>query len=134
MKESTQRDDLGQLLVATSADIEAMPWKQQEGQPGLQFKVLWRSGDNVIGVSELAEGAENAEHTHYGAHHHIVVLSGSCTMIGRELDAGSYIYIPPGVAHGVTDVGEGGCRLFYTYRPVEVPPASAGDPEVVAPV
>ena len=134
MQESNRRDDLGHLLVATSTDIEAMPWQHQEGQPGLQYKVLWRSGDVVLGVMELAEGAENTEHTHYGAHHHILVLSGSCTMVGTELDAGSYIYIPPGVVHGVKDVGEGGCRLFYTYRPVEVSPVSAVEPDLVTPV
>lgn len=132
MKESTRSDDLGHLVVATSTDIEAMPWQSQEGQPGLRYKVLWRSGDVVLGIMELAEGAENAEHTHYGAHHHILVLSGSCTMIGRKLDTGSYIYVPPGIAHGVTEVGDGGVRLFYTYRPVEVPPAV--EPDIGAPV
>jgi quercetin dioxygenase-like cupin family protein len=134
MTDSTRRDDLGQLLVATSTDIESLPWQQQEGQPGLQYKVLWRSGDVVLGVMELAEGSANTEHTHHGAHHHIMVLAGSCTMVGKKLDVGSYIYIPPGVAHGVSDVGEGGCRLFYTYRPVEVSPAPVVEPDIGAPV
>jgi hypothetical protein len=51
-------------------------------------------------------------------------------MLGRRLGPGSYIYIPPTVAHAVTDVGPGGCTFFYTYRPLEhEPPASPLDSE-----
>jgi quercetin dioxygenase-like cupin family protein len=120
MQDSTPQDDLGRLMVATSADIEDMPWQTSADQPGARYKVLWRSGDVVLGVMELDGGAVNAEHTHHGAHHHILILSGTCQIVGKELDAGSYVYIPPGVAHGVSEVAEGGCRFFYTYRPVEV--------------
>ena len=41
-------------------------------------------------------------------------------MVGKRVDAGSYVYIPPGVAHAVDDVGPDGVEFFYTYRPVEV--------------
>ncbi|MCB0918067.1 MAG: cupin domain-containing protein [Actinobacteria bacterium] len=114
------RDDMGRLLAATSAEIDAMDWQAEERGSGVKYKVLWQSGRTVLGVMRIEPGAENPEHTHHGAHHHIVILNGECSIAGRHLDAQSYIYIPPGVAHGVSDVGEDGVEFFYTYRPVEV--------------
>ena len=114
------RDDLGHLLIQTSADIDAMPWEPL-GSPGMEGKVLWRSGDVVLGLMRVAPGHEMEPHTHLGAHHHILMTQGSCRMMGREVSTGAYVYIPPGVAHGVSDVSADGCTFFYTYRPVEVP-------------
>jgi quercetin dioxygenase-like cupin family protein len=122
------RDDLGQLIVASSAEVDALPWQPLGNTPGVSHKVLWRSGDVVLGLIRLEPGAENPAHVHQGAHHHILVTHGSATMIGRPLDAGSYVYVPPGVAHEVVDVGPEGCTFFYTYRPVEVPPRGAPSP------
>lgn len=61
----------------------------------------------------------NPEHSHHAAHHHILVLSGECTMVGKRVGPGAYVYIPPTVPHAVTDVAPGGCTFFYTYRPLE---------------
>lgn len=120
---STVRDDLGQLLVHTSGEIDEMPW--QALGPGVEHKLLWQSGDIAVGVIKVASGAVKPEHTHHGAHHHILITQGSCDMVGRTLDAGSYVYIPPGVPHAVDNVGPQGCTFFYTYRPLEQP---ADDP------
>ena len=117
------RDDLGRLLVHTPADIDAMPW-ESIGVQGVEHKVLWQSGDVVIGLIRVAPGASKPEHAHHGAHHHIWLTSGSCDMVGRTVEAGAYVYIPPGVPHAVTNVGPTGCEFFYTYRPVEQPPAT----------
>jgi quercetin dioxygenase-like cupin family protein len=119
------RDDLGRLLVRTTDEIAATPWEAI--RPGVQQKVLWRSGDVVLGLMRIAPGAENPEHVHLGAHHHILMTSGSCDMVGRTLSAGAYVYIPPGTPHAVTAVGPDGCEFFYTYRPVEA--AAAERPE-----
>jgi hypothetical protein len=41
--------------------------------------------------------------------------SGSCTMGGRVLDAGSYGFVPAGRSHGIEQVERAGCLLFYVY-------------------
>ena len=122
---TTVRDDLGRLLVATSDQIAEMPWEPL-GTDGVEHKMLWQSGDNVIGLIRVAPGATKPEHVHLGAHHHILMLHGTCDMVGQTLPAGSYIYIPPGVAHAVDNVGPEGCTFFYTYRPLEIPPRDDG--------
>jgi uncharacterized RmlC-like cupin family protein len=113
------RDDLGKLIVASGADIDAMPWQAIGNIPGVYSKTLWQSGDVTLGLMRVDEGAENPEHVHHAAHHHILVLEGECTMVGRRLGPGAYVYIPPTVPHAVTEVGTGGCTFFYTYRPLE---------------
>jgi quercetin dioxygenase-like cupin family protein len=127
----TGRDDLGHLIVLSAQEVDSTPWKPLGDTPGVTHKLLWRSGDVVLGLMRLEPGAENPAHVHQGAHHHILVTQGSATMIGRSLEAGSYVYVPPGIPHEVVDVGPQGCTFFYTYRPVEVPaqPASPLDDE-----
>jgi mannose-6-phosphate isomerase-like protein (cupin superfamily) len=117
--EPARRDDLGVLRVLGAADVEAMDWEPLRDLPGVGHKVLWQSGEVVIGLVRVEAGHEKPAHEHYSAHHHIWVVSGSCTMIGRPLAAGSYVYVPPGVSHEVADVGPEGCVYFYTHRPLE---------------
>jgi len=116
---SMRRDDLGTLIAATSTDIDAMPWEDVEDVPGVHRKTLWQSGDVTLGLMKVDSGHENPEHVHHAAHHHILVLEGECSMVGKRLGPGSYVYIPPTVPHAVTEVGPGGCVFFYTYRPLE---------------
>ena len=114
------RDDMGRLMVLGASDVEALEWDPMPGQTGVFSKILWRSGDVAIGLIRVDAGAHKGAHVHHGAHHHIWVVSGTATMVGQELAAGSYVYIPPGVEHEVTGVGPDGITFFYTYRPVEV--------------
>lgn len=118
--ENPVRDDLGRLMVLAAEDVDAIAWEPMAEQTGAFSKALWRSGDVAIGLIRVDAGAEKAAHVHHGAHHHIWVISGSATMVGQALTAGSYVYIPPGVLHEVTTVGSQGITFFYTYRPVEV--------------
>lgn len=117
---SPVRDDLGRLMVLAATDVDAIGWEPLAEQTGVFSKVLWRSGDVAIGLIRVESGAEKAPHVHHGAHHHIWVVDGAATMVGQPLTAGSYVYIPPGVRHEVTDVGGQGVTFFYTYRPVEL--------------
>ncbi len=112
------RDDLGKLIAMSGDDIEALPWETTD-RPGVSRKSLWQSGDVTLGLMRVDEGHVNPEHVHHAAHHHILVLSGECTMVGKRVGPGSYVYIPPTVPHAVTDVAAGGCIFFYTYRPLE---------------
>lgn len=124
----SRRDDLGRLILLTAAEVDELSWKPLGDTPGVTHKVLWRSGDIVLGMVRLAPGAVNPAHVHQGAHHHFLVTEGSARVIDQELEAGSYAYIPPGVPHEVVAVGDAGCTLFYTYRPVEVPARRAQSP------
>lgn len=45
------------------------------------------------------------------ADHHIVVVSGTCRVLGRRICAGGTAYIPAGVDHTVT-AGAWGCTFF----------------------
>ncbi|MEZ5115866.1 MAG: hypothetical protein R2737_06325 [Candidatus Nanopelagicales bacterium] len=117
----SDRDDLGRLIVLSGGEVDALDWEPLRGLPGVHHKVLWRSGDVVLGLIRVDAGAEKPAHSHHGAHHHILVTQGSCTMVGTPMDTGAYAYIPPGVEHEVTDVGPDGVTFFYTYRPLEVP-------------
>lgn len=121
------RDDLGRLLVLAAAEVEAIPWEPLRGLEGVTHKVLWQSGDVVIGLIRVEPGAVKPEHSHHGAHHHILITRGEATMLGRPLSAGAYLYIPPGVPHEVVDVGPDGCTFFYTYRPLELPTTDPRD-------
>lgn len=120
------RDDLGRLLVHDPAAIEAMAW-ESIGVPGVAHKILWQSGDVVIGLIRVESGASKPEHVHHGAHHHIWVTRGSADMVGRTVTQGSYVYIPPGVPHAVDNVGPDGIEFFYTYRPLETAPTNAAE-------
>jgi quercetin dioxygenase-like cupin family protein len=114
------RDDLGRVLVRTAADLAAEPWEDLRGIPGATHKVLWQHDATVIGLIRVEPGRTKPEHTHHGAHHHMLITKGSCTMLGTHVEAGSYVYVPPGVAHAVDDVGPEGVEFFYTYRPLEI--------------
>ncbi|HQR79582.1 MAG TPA: cupin domain-containing protein [Actinomycetota bacterium] len=124
------RDDLGRLIAVSGEDIDEMPWESDPTDVGVYRKTLWQSGNVVLGLMRVDEGFENPEHVHHAAHHHILILHGQCTILGKRLGPGSYVYIPPTVPHGVTDVGPGECTFFYTYRPMErVAPGSPLDSE-----
>jgi uncharacterized RmlC-like cupin family protein len=120
VRDEAVRDDMGRLMVRPAQDVDALPWEPLPGETGVSAKVLWRSGDVAVGLVRVDAGAQKRAHTHFSAHHHIWVVSGAATMVGRSLTAGAYVYVPPGVEHAVTDVGPEGVVFFYTYRPVEV--------------
>jgi mannose-6-phosphate isomerase-like protein (cupin superfamily) len=128
------RNDLGKVLVRTSAELADTPWEELNGIEGAMQKVLWQSGAVVIGLIRVDAGRTKPEHTHHGAHHHMLITKGSCVMLGRRVDEGSYIYVPPGVPHAVDDVGPEGVEFFYTHRPVEIGPVTDEDDYVAHPV
>jgi mannose-6-phosphate isomerase-like protein (cupin superfamily) len=128
------RNDLGKVLIRTAAELALEPWEELRGIEGATHKTLWQSGTTAIGLIRVEAGSTKPAHTHHGAHHHMFITEGSCVMLGRRVDVGSYVYVPPGVSHDVTDVGPDGVEFFYTYRPVEVGPAPDDDDYVAHPV
>jgi quercetin dioxygenase-like cupin family protein len=130
----TGRNDLGKVLVRTSAELAAVPWEPLHGIDGATHKVLWQAGAIVVGLIRVEAGSSKPEHTHHGAHHHMLITRGSCVMLGKRVDEGSYVYVPPGVPHAVDDVGPDGVEFFYTHRPVEIAPVTDDDEYVAHPV
>ena len=120
-----ERNDRGVLRVLDSAAVEAIEWEPLDDLPGVMHKVLWRSGDIVLGLIHLEPGASEPGPPHLAAQHHFYVVQGRCTIAGRPLTEGSYAYIPPETHHPTTDVGPDGATVFFTYRPLaerEPPP------------
>ena len=74
-------------------------------------------GHEAAGTLTLAPGAALAEHTHDGHGHHVWVVGGTAEVLGRELTAGAYWFVPAGRAHALTAIGEEPCELFWVYEP-----------------
>jgi quercetin dioxygenase-like cupin family protein len=43
--------------------------------------------------------------------HHITVVKGTCRVLGGQLRAGGYVYVPAGMAHSMK-AGAWGCTFF----------------------
>lgn len=113
-----ERNDLGSLIVLAADQVDDLPWQPLGEDPGVTQKLLWVSGPVRLGLMRIEPGHSNPVHVHSDAQHHILVTQGSATMLGIRVDAGSYVYVPPGTPHGVTDVGPDGITFFYTFRPI----------------
>ena len=120
------------FLTLVPDEIDSIPWVPELGAEGVTERVLWRSGHNEVGLIRIEPGASKPAHTHWRAHHHIWIVDGACTMLGRALTSGSYAYSPPRVAHEVTDVGPQGCTFLYTYGRAEIPRSPLPGDEALA--
>lgn len=105
-----------QAVVLGPRDVGVLPWEPLRGMGDVRHKVLWRSGDSVAGLLRVEPGANEVGHTHATAHHHAWVLSGSAQVAGIPVEEGSYVHVPAGVQHAITDAGPDGCTLFYLYQ------------------
>jgi quercetin dioxygenase-like cupin family protein len=107
---------LGPAVVLTAAEIGGQGWQDLPRLgTGVSHKVLWQSGGSMSGVMRIDPGGCLDRHAHRAAHHHFWIFEGSCEVLGRRLAADSYAHVPPGVDHGVDDVGDDGCVFFYLY-------------------
>jgi hypothetical protein len=98
-------------------EVATLPWRPFASIAGLRDRVLWQdpAGKSFAGLLHLDPDASVLPHLHLRAVHHLWVVSGSCTIDGRVLDAGSYGFVPAGRSHGIEQVGRAGCLLFYVY-------------------
>jgi mannose-6-phosphate isomerase-like protein (cupin superfamily) len=115
--------------VVTPAAAAGLTWDRLEPFEGVDYKLLWRSGKSVAGLMRVAPGAEVSPHAHVRSHHHLWVLEGEADMVGdgERVGPGTYVHIPAGVEHGITDVGPDGCTVVYLYLRDEGP-ESGGRP------
>jgi mannose-6-phosphate isomerase-like protein (cupin superfamily) len=115
------RQTAGTLLVLGPDEIDRQAWKAAPGCSGVRVTEVWRSGDIHDALISYEPGAETPGHPHPRAHHHIWVISGSATVAGRRVLAGSYMHVPPGTAHRINQVGPAGCVLLQMHRSVQTP-------------
>ena len=58
-----------------------------------------------------AEAGAERRWEHHEADHHIVVVAGSCRVLGHQVYAGASAYVPAGTDHTVK-AGVWGCTFF----------------------
>jgi oxalate decarboxylase/phosphoglucose isomerase-like protein (cupin superfamily) len=106
-----------QVLPVTldAYEVSALDWQPFPGVYPVQYKLLWRSGWSVAGILRVPRGASFPAHTHEKAQHHLWVISGSADMLGRRMEAGSYLHVPAGVPHGIDAAGPDGLEVLYLY-------------------
>jgi hypothetical protein len=105
------------LLRLDGADIDRLPWQDVRGCPGVKAKELWRSGRSVDALISYAPGATTPGHPHPDADHHIWVTKGQAWIAGQRMMTGSYISVPPGIAHPIEADRSTGCALLQIHRP-----------------
>lgn len=111
------RESLKLLWVVDADDVDEMPWTPVPRSPGVHEKVLWHFANYVEALIKLEPGAVIDGAPHLAASHHIWVVSGSASIAGRLLSAGSYVHVPPGVSHPIVAVGPEGATLLQMHRP-----------------
>jgi hypothetical protein len=109
------------VQILSPAEIDRWSWRAVPGCAGVRMTELWRSGDMHGALIAYEPGASTPGPPHPGAHHHILVISGSASIAGRRVVAGSYAYVPPGTAHRIAEVGPEGCTLLQMHRPIPAP-------------
>jgi hypothetical protein len=117
MTTETDRAALTTMSVLPADEVERLPWAQVPACPGVDEKTLWQFGDFVVALLRYSPGSGTPGRGHLAAHHHIWVVSGSCSLAGRRLEAGSYAHVPPGAEHAVGEIGPEGCTLMQMHRP-----------------
>ncbi|HEX6420287.1 MAG TPA: cupin domain-containing protein [Acidimicrobiales bacterium] len=111
--DSQQAPPLATLVTRAASD--AMAWHPLEEFDRVSYKLLWRSGKSVAGLMRVAPGGSVSSHTHRHSHHHMWVVDGTAEMLGERVGPGTYVHVPAGVEHGITEPGEQGCTLLYLY-------------------
>ena len=84
---------------------------------GVERKVLWRDATAEAGVLVVLPGHRLGAHTHRFNHHHLWVLDGRATILGRVVGPGTFVHIPSGVEHDIDARETEGCAVFYVYAP-----------------
>jgi ChrR Cupin-like domain len=107
------------LVVLGPDEIDQLPWKSVPGCPGVHATELWRSGNVHDALISYEPDASTPGNPHPNAHHDIWVVSGSASVAGRRVVAGSYVYVPPATAHPIADVGPEGCTILQMHRPLQ---------------
>lgn len=94
-------------------DIESRD--RASGPDGVERVVLWEHEGSTAGVIWMQPGAELETHVHDTHDHHVWIVEGTGKVKGRDLEAGSYYYVPGGDPHDLHADPQAGCKFFYLY-------------------
>lgn len=103
------------LTTLNQTDIDQLAWQPVPRCPGVYVKQLWQSARAVCALIMYEPGARTPGVPHRHAHQHIWVVAGEATVARRRLGAGSFVEIPAGAAHPITDAGPLGCLLLQVH-------------------
>jgi hypothetical protein len=84
--------------AGASADgVATLPWRPFAGRAGMCDRVLWQdpTGKSYAGLLHMDPGTSVPFHIDPRGTHHLWVVSGSCTIDGRILEAGPTWSSPP---------------------------------------
>lgn len=101
-------------VILDRGQVRATEEQRVEESPGVHRALLWEQHGSNAGLLWVDPDRHMDEHTHEQHAHHIWVVEGTAHVLGRELDAGSYAFVPPGRPHALAG-GTTGCKLFYLY-------------------
>lgn len=106
-----------QPFILDPTEIWNRPWEPFGDNDQVRYRSLWMDerSKSYAGQLWMAPGAKVASHAHRIAVHHIWVMEGCCTVEGRHLERGSYVFVPAGTEHRIDWAGPEGCTLFYLY-------------------
>ena len=105
-------------IVAIRADVASgMAWQQLGAMPHVSIKELWSSQGATAGLLRIDPHAREVAHLHSHGRHHLWVLDGHVEINGIGLPEGSYVHVPAGALHALTNPGEQACTLgFASFR------------------
>jgi hypothetical protein len=73
--------------LVTDEAAEALAWHPFEALEGVEYKLLWRSGQSVAGILRIAPGSSMSPHAHVRSHHHMWVIAGLAGVRARRAPA-----------------------------------------------
>jgi anti-sigma factor ChrR (cupin superfamily) len=111
-----ERDPSAIVQTLSPEDLDFLRWEPVAGCPGVRVRELWRSADMVYALIAYEPGASTPGHPHPSARQLIWVVSGLAVVAGRHLVGGSYVEVPPGVAHPISAPGAFGCTLLQLHH------------------
>src|SRR5262245_4380061 len=111
------------IQEATARVVQPNEGEQLElrnGQAVIKVDPTMGSPRLAMGTQELRAGAWVPTHTHENADEVVFVHGGKgVAIVGderRDIEAGTTVYVPPGVAHGFENPG-GSVQLFWVVSP-----------------
>jgi quercetin dioxygenase-like cupin family protein len=112
---STQTTPSDHLVVVAPDELGDLPWSPFVGMRGVDIKELHSSRDCVAGLLRLEPGAHEIRHSHHAGQHHMWVLDGAVHVDGAEVEAGTYVLVPPGLRHTLENRGSAACTVLFFY-------------------
>lgn len=115
---SSHLPQTGAPVVLDATAMARLAWEVLHGVDDARAKLLWEQGGSTVGLLHVHPRGHVRAHAHPEAHHHAWVVDGHARMLGEPVGPGSYVHIPAGMEHEITDVGPQGVTMFYVYQMV----------------